>query len=104
MRDHLGTAFTLLTFADPPVTPATLHPRPRVIVVAGADCSLPNVTCLIDHTGLVKQRYGAKSGDAILIRPDVHIAARFTADDPIALERALERATGRVASAARKAA
>jgi len=97
LLDHLGTAFTLLTFTDvPPVAElACMHPRLQIIVVTTGPHDVPGAAVLIDHLGLAKQRYAAQSNDAILIRPDTHIAARIRSCDPVAVADALDRATGR---------
>jgi 3-(3-hydroxy-phenyl)propionate hydroxylase len=42
---------------------------------------------------LARARYGGTPGVTYLIRPDQHIAARFSHHDPAALGRALARAT-----------
>jgi len=110
LLDHLGTAFTLLIFTETPSrgTVAALHPSLRVIAITTAPQALPGVTVLIDHMGLVRQRYVAQPDDAILIRPDTHIAARIRTCDAAAVASAFDRATGRapidIASTASKAA
>ncbi|MFT6556532.1 FAD-dependent oxidoreductase [Sneathiella sp.] len=54
-------------------------------------------TGLTDHTGLAYARYGADEGCVYLVRPDQHVAARWTQFDPGALTRALACASGRKA-------
>ena len=51
---------------------------------------------LQDHSGLAAARYGLRPGDAVLLRPDQHIAARFRADSatPAAIAAAHRRALG----------
>lgn len=74
------TGFTLLTFGE-----AAREPIPGVKRVA-----LPD-------TGMAADRYGAGAGDAVLLRPDQHIAARWRRCDPAASGRARHRAVGRTA-------
>jgi 3-(3-hydroxy-phenyl)propionate hydroxylase len=47
-----------------------------------------------DVEGLVAQRYDARPGTLVLVRPDQHIAARWRRLDPSAVRTALARATG----------
>ena len=86
-EDAAGGDFVLLRFAAPDggsvagvrqvfVTPAPL---------AGA---------LHDHTGLIARRYAATPGDAILFRPDQHVAARWHGFDPASVSAARSRALG----------
>jgi 3-(3-hydroxy-phenyl)propionate hydroxylase len=52
---------------------------------------------LQDHSGLAAARWGARPGDAVLLRPDQHVAARFragTAASPEAVAAARRRALG----------
>jgi 3-(3-hydroxy-phenyl)propionate hydroxylase len=107
LLDHLGTAFTLLIFAEAPPRGAlaSLHSSLRIVTVTTAPQAMPGATVLIDHMGLVRQRYAAQPGDAILIRPDTHIAARIRTCDAAAVASALDRAAGCAAvDAASKAA
>jgi 3-(3-hydroxy-phenyl)propionate hydroxylase len=107
LLDHLGTAFTLLIFTENPPCGAlaSLHPSLRMIAMTTAPKAMSGATVLIDHMGLARQRYVAQPDDAILIRPDTHIAARIRTCDLAAVASALDRATGRAAvDAASKAA
>ncbi|MFX7965272.1 hypothetical protein ABTK73_20560, partial [Acinetobacter baumannii] len=51
---------------------------------------------LYDHCGLAAARCGARPGDAVLLRPDQHVAARFRAGtaSPAAIAAARQRALG----------
>ncbi len=80
LSDLLGPGFTLLYFGTPPATVA--HPGLKV---------LP-----LDPAGEVAQAYGAQEGGAYLIRPDMHVAARWPQVDADAIRRALDRALGRM--------
>ncbi len=74
------TGFTLLTFGE------------------GADEPIPGVQRVaLSATGMAADRYGAGAGDAVLLRPDQHIAARWRRCDPAAIGRARDRAVGRTA-------
>lgn len=50
---------------------------------------------IVDTEGFIASRYGGERDSLILIRPDQHVAARFRAFDPEAVEAALARALGR---------
>jgi 3-(3-hydroxy-phenyl)propionate hydroxylase len=50
---------------------------------------------LADADGLAAARYAAQPGTAYLIRPDLHICARWRAPNESAVRAALERACGR---------
>jgi 3-(3-hydroxy-phenyl)propionate hydroxylase len=50
---------------------------------------------IVDTEGCIASRYGGEPDSLILIRPDQHVAARFLAFDPEAVEAALARALGR---------
>jgi 3-(3-hydroxy-phenyl)propionate hydroxylase len=84
---HLGGAgFTLLVFG----APRELAPAIRPVFVTDR----PMAGALWDHAGLARARFAASEGEAILIRPDQHIAARLPVGAPVAaaLDRALARA------------
>jgi 3-(3-hydroxy-phenyl)propionate hydroxylase len=49
---------------------------------------------VVETEGFIASRYGGEPGSFILIRPDQHVAARFRAFDPEAIEAALARALG----------
>ena len=51
---------------------------------------------LEDVRGLAAQRYGARGGECVLLRPDQHVAARFRAYDATRVGRAVTHALGRV--------
>jgi 3-(3-hydroxy-phenyl)propionate hydroxylase len=91
---HFGGGFTLMAVeADLPaslpagVTPLLVSRDPRHRSNASA--------FLLDHESMVAQRYGA--GNLYLVRPDQHVAARFSEPDAGAVAAAHARATGRAA-------
>jgi len=67
---HLGGEFSVVARDTPPATPL------RAITL-GRDVE--------DHSGLAAARLGLASGEALLLRPDQHIAARFAATDAAAI-------------------
>jgi 3-(3-hydroxy-phenyl)propionate hydroxylase len=73
--------FTLLVFGD------------------GARGAVPGVRRVdLPGEGIAAERYGAGSaGNAVLLRPDQHIAARWRHCDPVAVGRARDRALGKAA-------
>lgn len=81
---HLGGQhFTLMAFA--PVaseTRAALHADGiETVVIADHADAAGAAPVLIDSEGLVRRRYGAREGDAILFRPDQHVASVMTRID-----------------------
>jgi 3-(3-hydroxy-phenyl)propionate hydroxylase len=92
LLNQFGGGFSLMAVeTEPPEgLPEALEP---VLVTRNSTHRPDSGTVLIDKEGLAAQRYGA--GMWYLIRPDQHVAARFsnaTADD---IGQALARATGR---------
>jgi 3-(3-hydroxy-phenyl)propionate hydroxylase len=90
---HLGgPQFTLLTFGLPPAAP---FPGLKTVCVSTEPTAVPaGVTLLIDHAGLVAQRYGAAPGACVLLRPDQHITACFARFDPARIATARAQALG----------
>jgi 3-(3-hydroxy-phenyl)propionate hydroxylase len=78
LSDKLGPDFTLLCFGHV----SGISPQPRVRVL-----SFP-------ADGAVARTYGATDGTAYLIRPDMHVAARWLRARPEAIQAALMRAWG----------
>ena len=52
---------------------------------------------LFDRSGLVARRWGLVPGEAVLLRPDQHVAARLSRPDPAAIAAARDRALGHAA-------
>jgi 3-(3-hydroxy-phenyl)propionate hydroxylase len=90
---HIGRAggFTLLSFGAPVEVPSGV----AVLPIAEA----PTPGAVHDHSGLAAGRFGARPGDAVLLRPDQHVAARFRAGaaTPAAIAAAHRRALGHAA-------
>ncbi|WP_280151220.1 FAD-dependent oxidoreductase [Piscinibacter sp. XHJ-5] len=74
----LGRDFTLLVFG---AAPAWTRELPLKTLCVGAE-------------GLAAERYDARPGTAYLIRPDLHVAARWRAPTEAAVRAALARACG----------
>ncbi|NOG71749.1 FAD-dependent monooxygenase [Roseicella sp. DB1501] len=104
LYDHLGTDFTLLAFIGPEGPDAGLAallaavpglPVPvRVLLIGAGEASGGAGTPLPDPEGRAAARYAAAPGSAYLIRPDMHVCARWRRPDAAALAAALRRAAG----------
>jgi 3-(3-hydroxy-phenyl)propionate hydroxylase len=82
-----GGHFTLLIAGTPPVG----------LYGSGIDCvALGPEEAYQDAAGLVRQRYRLEPGDAVLFRPDGHVAARFRKADAARILAARDRALGRI--------
>ena len=100
---HLNTEgrFTLLAFDETGLRAPAAPPGVGLVVVAERDAApghLPGV--LLDHAGLAARRWGCAPGDALLLRPDGHVAAGFRAPTPEAVRSAHARALGNAVAAA----
>ncbi len=79
--------FTLLARE---VTPVAM---PGITTLVLTDTPRPGT--LLDHSGLVAARYGLSPGECVLLRPDQHVAARFTTAAPEPILAARDKALGR---------
>ena len=71
---HLGQdGFTLLALAGEGAPPPEPPPGIARVVVGETETT----GALFDHSGLVARRWGLSPGQAVLLRPDQHVAARF---------------------------
>lgn len=108
LLDSLDGSFTLLVFAGAeapdPGRFSGLPPGLRCVVVAERPLTLAGAEVLLDTEGVAGLRYGAESGVAYLIRPDAHVAARFTEVDGQQVAQALARACGRSGTSVQEAA
>ena len=99
LLEHLGGVFTILRFGPECEAPAdlrglgNLRPELRLTQVNGQAAASTAGEILGDPEGLARARYGGAPGVTYLIRPDQHVAARFSRYDPDAVRRALARAT-----------
>jgi len=82
-----GGGFTLLVREATPVSMAGITP----LLIADT----PRPGALHDHSGLAAARYGLAPGECVLLRPDQHIAARFSTTAPEPILAAREKALGR---------
>jgi 3-(3-hydroxy-phenyl)propionate hydroxylase len=117
LLDQLGGRFAVLLFAADATTglqmldrlrapllqdahglPARLQPEWLLVLPAGSQVPAPQTgqpaRLLIDQAGHMAQRFDARPGNAYLIRPDQHVAARWRTPTAGALHAALERAVG----------
>jgi 3-(3-hydroxy-phenyl)propionate hydroxylase len=109
LLDQLGNRFVLLAFVEradatgaasvelraQSAALATLPIPVQIIWVTAESATGPaGCTVLWDRDGLVTQRLDAQPGSIYLIRPDQHVAARWRAFQPQAVQAALHRATG----------
>jgi len=79
LSDHLGQGFTLLTF-DPELAKSVGH--------------LPIGTLTLPADSPAAQVLGATARSAFLIRPDSHIAARWSQATPSQIEAAFTKSIG----------
>ena len=105
LLEHLGGSFAVLHFSSEAEEPAdlrglgNLRPELRLVHVNGQAGASAAGAVLGDPEGLARARYGGAPGVTYLIRPDQHVAARFSQYDAAAVGRALARATLREAAA-----
>jgi len=109
LLDVLGGGFQGLYFIDresdiPPATAAALQalcraplPVETFLVSRHAGATTPFKN-LIDADGEIAMAFEAKPGTYYLLRPDQHVAARWRALEPSALQTALDRAIGKLAA------
>ncbi|MBW4089815.1 MAG: FAD-dependent oxidoreductase [Proteobacteria bacterium] len=89
-RLNRAPGFALLRFAAP--DEADLPDVETIFITPE-----PQAGAAHDHAGLVAHRYAAVAGDAILVRPDQHVAARWHRFDALAIVAARDRALARAA-------
>jgi 3-(3-hydroxy-phenyl)propionate hydroxylase len=63
----------------------------RVLTIA-LPATADNAAAVADADGLVAQRYDLQPGNAVLLRPDHHVCARWRHPDADAVRRAVDRA------------
>ncbi|QTF92717.1 FAD-dependent monooxygenase [Halomonas sp. BM-2019] len=101
LLDHLGTGFTLLRFGEDGTLAPGLADRLATLRARGHELAVVSIArrpgaegALVDADGGCFAAYGAAPGSAYLVRPDRHVAARWRAFDPAALDHALNHAQG----------
>jgi 3-(3-hydroxy-phenyl)propionate hydroxylase len=99
---QLGAGFTLLLAAGEGSAalaarlsdmhlPIPLHVL-TIALPASTATTADTTAALVDVDGLVAQRYDLKPGNAVLLRPDHHVCARWRHPDADAVRRAIDRA------------
>jgi len=99
---QLGPGFTLLLAAGEGsaalaarLSDMRLHVPLRVLTVVLPETkatTADSTAALVDVDGLVAQRYDLRPGNAVLLRPDHHVCARWRHPDADAVRRAVNRA------------
>jgi 3-(3-hydroxy-phenyl)propionate hydroxylase len=93
---QIGDHFTLLCFGA--IAADLLPPLPLQTLVAlplGAAPLAPRAGLrVVEHDGLLAQRFDARPGTVYLLRPDQHVCARWRSLDVTKLRAALARAAG----------
>ena len=90
LYESLGSGFALL-FLGAMEAPASFHGARVLIVTGRADGSGD----ILDRDGILAARLSPESGAIYLVRPDHHIAARWSALNLVEAEHALAIASGR---------
>jgi 3-(3-hydroxy-phenyl)propionate hydroxylase len=102
LLDRFGDGFTGLLFAAGPLKPAehellralaVLDRRFTALVIASPDSAAPDGT-IEDRDDHIAQLYGAEPGTFYLLRPDLHIAARWRRFDEDEIQCALKLCLG----------
>jgi 3-(3-hydroxy-phenyl)propionate hydroxylase len=112
LLDQLGGAFQGLYFAGEAPTQEALAMLAslregaipiEMLVVSREALDLPEEFAnIVDAEGRVAERYDGRAGTFYLLRPDQHVAARWRRLDAGRVRAALDRATARGASSARR--
>ena len=100
LRDHFGSGFQLLCFAPAPDALASLAAAARatglpvtIISIAGQTDTMAGADVVLsDPKGVAMARYDAEPGTAYLLRPDLHVCARWRAPTPARITDALRAA------------
>jgi 3-(3-hydroxy-phenyl)propionate hydroxylase len=95
LLDSIGGDFVLLAFGAPTVPAADVAAladgaiRCRVVEIG----SQAGPHTVVDTHGLASQRYDARPGTVVLLRPDQHVCARWRVFDLPSVRAAIARAT-----------
>jgi 3-(3-hydroxy-phenyl)propionate hydroxylase len=100
---QLGAGFTALLYGDANQDAALRQLADRLqsaaegvaplsVVRVAAQGSAPGGGSVVDSEGVIAQRYDLKPGNAVLLRPDQHVCARWRQPTADALKRALQTA------------
>jgi 3-(3-hydroxy-phenyl)propionate hydroxylase len=113
LLDYLGDGFTLLIFIAAPPSGALLRELEALasdaiacdrVLVAAAPGTFPADAHIADPTGMLAERYDARTGTAYLFRPDQHVCARWRRFDLATVRAAIAKATAQVPRAERRVA
>lgn len=101
LLDHLGDSFACMVFGE---IPPSLHEalamlRERdarfVVLAIGTETAGDAAAPIADRDGTLAAAYGAQAGSVYLVRPDLHIAARWREPHPAEIIEAFDRCLGR---------
>ena len=92
LLDQLGGRFSVMSFGGPVSAPDGIE---QLVISSNVASCGGSISHIVDRDGLVAQRYGALPGSAYLIRPDQHVAARFTKPTREKIASAIDRARGK---------
>lgn len=89
----LGGGFTALVFgSEARLHGAAIEGVPLEVLHIGGCGDKPSAGHLIDHDGVIAERYDLLPGSVVLLRPDQHVCARWRQPSAEAVQHAIRRA------------